>query len=530
MRRQLAFPSAALASFVLVFTSACNCGKPIVTNTMSSIALEGDTLDFGVVAEGTSKGGKFRVNNNGRAPVNIGVIIGAGSSTDFTLGTVPTSVEAGGFIEVPVVFTPIGPGSDVGTAEILEMGGMTPLIVHLKGGPIEPFLDVLPDPVDFRPSTMPQETRMVQLKSVGTSALTINAVGVAANGNPDFSVDGPTMPTRLLPGEFVTARVVYQRSMNIMNGYMEVLSDDSDAGLRQVLLIPDRPTACSDTLDNDNDGRADFPNDPGCQNAQDDDEYNPAQCVTGAMRMCGSADGGFCSGTQACINGLWSMCNGANNPQPETCDNQDEDCNGIVDNGVSRGCWTLDAGLRGVGNCRDGMEVCSQGMWIPNCMGQVGPSAEVCGNSIDENCNGLINEGCPPIDGGCNPNGLYTLDAGRITYACCDGLGIGPLVDIDIDRFLIQNNASSVRPQPTQPQTSLLNPSPAATCPNGTFHYSRTITGTCDEIYTLTGTFVGPNTFVGQYTVEFMGQDCVGNPLCGGDDCINQTWNISAGR
>lgn len=529
MRRQLAFPTAALATVVLSFSSACNCGKPIVMNTMSSIALEGDTLDFGIVAEGTSKGGKFRVNNNGRAPVNIGVIIGAGSSSDFTLGTVPTTVEAGGFIEVPVVFTPIGPGSDVGTAEVLEMGGMTPLIVNLKGGPIEPFLDVLPDPVDFRPSTMPQETRMVQLKSVGTSALTINAVGVAANGSPDFSVDGPTMPTRLLPGEFVTARVVYQRSMNIMNGYMEVLSDDSDAGLRQVLLIPDRPTACSDTLDNDNDGRADFPNDPGCQNPQDDDEYNPAQCVNGAMRMCGSADGGFCSGTQACINGLWSMCNGANNPQPETCDNQDEDCNGVVDNGVTRGCWTLDAGLRGIGNCRDGVEVCSQGMFIPNCMGQVGPTAEVCGNAVDENCNGLINEGCPIGDGGCNPNGLFILDAGRITYQCCDGLGF-PLVDIDIDRFTIQNNAMSVRPQPTQPQSTLPNPGPAATCPNGTFLYTRTITGTCDEVYTLTGTFMGPNVFVGQYTVQFMGTDCVGNPLCGGNDCTDQTWNISAGR
>lgn len=528
MRRHLAFPTA-LGVAVLSFTSACNCGKPIVTNTMSSLALEGDMLDFGVVAEGTSKGGKFRVLNNGRAPVNIGVVIGAGSSADFTLGTVPTSIEAGGFIEVPVVFTPVGAGSDVGTAEVLEMGGMTPLIVRLKGGPIEPFLDVLPDPVDFRPSTMPQETRMVQLKSVGTSALTINAVGVSATGNPQFSVDGPTMPTRLLPGEFVTARVVYQRNSNIMSGYMEVLSDDSDAGLRRVELIPDRPTACSDTLDNDMDGLADFPNDPGCQTPQDDDEYNPAQCVNGATRMCGSADGGFCSGMQSCINGLWSMCNGANNPQPETCDNMDEDCNGVVDNGVTRACWTLDAGLRNVGNCRDGVEVCSQGMFIPNCMGQVGPSAEVCGNAIDENCNGQVNEGCPPPDAGCNPNGIFTLDAGSITYSCCDYLGSGFLaVDFDITRFQIQTNATQVRPQ-TNFSGGLLPATMAATCPNGTFSYTKTITGQCDETYTLTGTFVGPNTFVGTFTASFSGPQC-GGSICNNVDCVDQTWNISAGR
>jgi hypothetical protein len=528
MRLSNAFPTVALGTAAFLVSSACNCGRPTVTNTMSSIALAGDTLDFGVVVEGTSKGGKFRVDNNGRAPVDITVTLGAGSSADFTLGQVPTTVEAGGFIEVPVVFTPIGPGSDTGTAQVLEKGGMTPLVVQLKGGPIEPKLDVLPDPVDFRPSTMPQETRMAQLKSVGTSALTINAVGVSATGNPDFSVEGPTMPTRLLPGEFVNARVVYQRSMNIMNGVMEVLSDDVDAGLRRVQLIPDRPTACSDTLDNDGDGAADFPNDPGCQNAQDDDEYNPAQCVNGATRMCGSADGGFCSGMQSCVNGLWSMCNGANNPMPETCNNVDDDCNGVVDNGVTRACYTGPMLTRGIGNCRDGVEVCSQGMFIPNCMGQVLPAAaEVCGNGIDENCNGTADEGCA-VDAGCNPNGTFTLDAGRITYSCCDYLGTGFLaVDFDMNSFTIQNNALLVNGAPNPPTS--LSATTAATCPSGTFSYTRTLSGQCNETYTLTGQFVGPNTFVGTFSASYSGSQCQGM-ICSNLDCTAQSWNISAGR
>ncbi len=40
---------------------------------------------------------------------------------------------------------------------------------------------------------------------------------------------------------------------------------------------------CSDRRDNDNDGLTDFPNDPGCVNAQDNDEFNapPAQCRDG---------------------------------------------------------------------------------------------------------------------------------------------------------------------------------------------------------------------------------------------------------
>ncbi len=38
--------------------------------------------------------------------------------------------------------------------------------------------------------------------------------------------------------------------------------------------------ACSDNIDNDGDGLVDYPNDPGCSSATDNDEYNaPAQCI-----------------------------------------------------------------------------------------------------------------------------------------------------------------------------------------------------------------------------------------------------------
>lgn len=72
-------------------------------------------------------------------------------------------------------------------------------------------------------------------------------------------------------------------------------------------------------------------------------------------------------------------------------------------------------------------------------------------------------------------------------------------------------------------------PSPAAMCPGGTFSYSRELMGGCTETYTLSGTFTGPNTFVGTYRAEFAGNDCTG-ALCGGNDCTDQMWNISAGR
>jgi hypothetical protein len=533
---------------VVLASSGCNCGKPVVTTTMGSIAIGSEVLDFGVVSEGTSKGGKFRVDNNGRAAVNVVVTLASGSSADFALGTVPATIEAGSFIEVPVVFTPVGRGSDEGFAEINEAGGMEDALrVQLKGGPIFPLLDPQPDPVDFRPATMALERKMVQLRSVGTSALTITAVGVSATGNPDFSVTPPTLPTRLLPGESVAVRVEYARSARTTEGVMEVLSDDSDAGLRRVRLLPDPPAACSNLMDDDGDGLSDFPNDPGCQDAMDSDEYNPAQCVNGATQPCGGGDGGFCSGMRSCVNGLWGACMGAGMPTTETCNNIDDDCNGAVDNGVTQACYSGPAGTRGVGNCRDGFQTCTQGVFGTACASEVLPSSEVCGNSIDENCNGQLNDGCA-IDAGvrdagvpdagvdagtssCNPNGVFTLDAGVIQYTCCDfGIaGFPPLVSLDIESFTIQSNATVVRPLLDQPQNTLVNPAPAATCPSGSFSYSRAIAGTCTETYTLTGTFVGPNTFVGTYTATFVGSDCTGS-FCAADPCTNQSWNISAGR
>ncbi|MCK5085850.1 hypothetical protein KAK05_04025, partial [Candidatus Parcubacteria bacterium] len=47
---------------------------------------------------------------------------------------------------------------------------------------------------------------------------------------------------------------------------------------------------CSDNLDNDGDGYIDYPNDPGCDSSEDDDEYNT---------YCGD---GICNGNENCSN------------------------------------------------------------------------------------------------------------------------------------------------------------------------------------------------------------------------------------
>jgi hypothetical protein len=311
MRRPLL--SATLLAATLVLTaSGCNCGRQMVTMTQSSLSLPVEVLDFGVVPEGTSKGSKFRVDNVGRAPVNITVSVDPAGSADFTLGMVPLTVEAGGFVEVPVTFTPLGGGSDEGAALVTTEGLEIPLRCVLKGGPLEPHLAFMPNPLAFGPGNLPLERKTATIRSVGTSALNIRSVGVVSDvtANPYFAIVPPALPARLLPGEQLQVMVDYTRTARNDTGFMEVLSDDVDAGRRLLELFPDPPTVCTDRVDNDGDGLIDFPQDPGCQDATDEDESNAAQCVNGISQPC---DIGTCAfaGMRTCANNIWGMCMGS---------------------------------------------------------------------------------------------------------------------------------------------------------------------------------------------------------------------------
>lgn len=97
-------------------------------------------------------------------------------------------------------------------------------------------------------------------------------------------------------------------------------------------------------------------------------------------------------GYEKCIEGVVSACD-APLPVPEICNGKDDDCNGIIDDADQlpiEFCYTGPSESLQYGECHPGGYRCVSGVKV--CYGEKTPSAELC-NGLDDNCNGAIDEG-----------------------------------------------------------------------------------------------------------------------------------------
>jgi streptogramin lyase len=236
---------------------------------------------------------------------------------------------------------------------------------------------------------------------------------------------------------------------------------EQDCNDRDSARYPGAEEVCADRKDNDCDGLVDetCACRPGelrlCSSHADD----PASLAGGEIR---------CKpGVQRCEDGAWSdVCEGEIGPEAESCNLIDDDCDGEADEGTrtplglciadlppdyvpptescgptgegngfdedgdgevdedcscavpgfdpnlprtGQPCYSGPPSTLGVGACAGGTRSCVGGAWEA-CVGDTTPTAEVCGDQEDNDCDGLVDEGCVS----CAPT-----EADEVT---CDGI------------------------------------------------------------------------------------------------------------
>ncbi|MSP16408.1 MAG: choice-of-anchor D domain-containing protein [Myxococcales bacterium] len=444
------------------------------------------TLDFGSASLGVQVTHELVIENHGNEPLHVtrlelieGDALAEYTSVPTGAGAVALELAPGGSLTIAVTLVQQDTEADRGELRISSDDADEPVFVvtllsEIKG---TPQLSAAPDELDYGVVTWRDVVaREVDIENTGTgnAPLTITAADVtdASGGallftttlllvDPSTGAESPALlPVHLSPGGgTLRARVVLDSSLSaggqLPAETLRIRSNDADplaADLRVPILgtvfgcAAPAPEVCNG-LDDNCDLVADD-GDPGAGGAclstlPGACALGSRHCVAGALtcvaiaapvvescngtdddcdgetdeallRACSSACG---SGVEFCVVGSWLGCN-APDPDPEYCNGEDDDCDGVIDDGDPGGgapCVTGEPGI-----CSSGALHCAAGTFV--CVRLTPPGLEGC-NGLDDDCDGLTDEGDPGAGASCTTGQLGVCATGLIhcvagTLAC----------------------------------------------------------------------------------------------------------------
>jgi hypothetical protein len=134
---------------------------------------------------------------------------------------------------------------------------------------------------------------------------------------------------------------------------------------------------------------------------------------------------------------------------------------------------------------------------------------EVCDDGLDNDCNGTVDDGCDT-----DYTGTWNLGS-EVKYRCASGA-----VDIDFTQLTIADAypSISIRAAGSSQPGNMTGTRTRA----GAVNVDRTISGSCDESYSVVGSFTSDTDFSGTFYADFTGAYC-GN-------CVSQTFAVTATR
>jgi len=141
---------------------------------------------------------------------------------------------------------------------------------------------------------------------------------------------------------------------------------------------------------------------PGCGEQPECEERDTQSCTTGLPGICEA-------GSQLCgADGHWGDCKGNEQPGKETCDGVDNDCDSSIDEDL--GTITCGAGV-----CQVTVDLCVGGQVCECEPGE--PGEEICGDGLDNDCDGEVDEGCECAPG--KTQSCYAGPTGTEGVGCC---------------------------------------------------------------------------------------------------------------